>query len=109
MVLLVDDDKDHLYLAERRLTALGFGAICATDGLGALLAMVDYPDCHCMVTDYHMPGLGGDEWIRILERFCADWRIVVISGGDPDPGPFLSMPKPADFTNIATFLHPTEE
>lgn len=108
-VLVVDDDPDQLFLARKRLEKLCFHVIVATDGVSALVELAAHPDCRCIVTDFTMPRLGGDAWIRVLERFCADFRVVVVSGDDPDAGPFVWMPKPPDFENIATYLRPTEE
>jgi CheY-like chemotaxis protein len=103
-VLVVDDDPEIRYLARRRLTRLGFQVIEAGDGLQALEAMTRHPNCSRMVTDYHMPGLGQDEWIRTLEARCPHWKIVVLSAADVDPGAFLSFPKPPDYNNIASYF-----
>lgn len=103
-VVVVDDDPDQLYMAEKRLRSLGFEPIPASNGVEALQAMLDRPDCRLVVTDYSMPVLGGALWISVLERFCDGYRVVVVSGEDVDPGPFVSIPKPPDFKNIATYL-----
>lgn len=103
-VLIVDDDADVRALARRRLERLGFVVYEAADGVDALIQMAERPSLKRMVTDYDMPRLGGPEWVRVLERFCADWRIVVVSGVIHDSGPFLSVPKPADYRNLATYL-----
>ena len=47
-----------------------------------------------------MPSFGGNDWIRLLERFCPDWTIVVVSSQDVDPGPFVCVPKPVDYENL---------
>ncbi len=103
-VLVVEDDKHLLYLACKQLREAGYEPIGATDGVEAVRAMVENPDCRQMVTDYVLPSFGGDTWIRFLERFCGDWSIVVMSGEDVDPGVFISMPKPASFENIIHHL-----
>jgi DNA-binding NtrC family response regulator len=103
-VIVVDDIPDVLFLATKRLARAGYEPIQASDGLEALRRMVEHPDCRRMVTDFVMPTLGGNYWIRLLEKFCADWSIVVVSSEDIDPGPFTMMPKPVDFENLVTIF-----
>ena len=105
MILVVDDDPDQTYVSRKRLTSSGFEVITATDGLDAIRVMLAHPDCRNMVTDFDMPILGGETWIRVLERFCNDWKIVVVSGQyNDDSGPFLCMPKPVDFSSLAAYF-----
>jgi CheY-like chemotaxis protein len=99
-ILVVEDDPDVLYLACKHLAAAGFSPIGAHDGVEALRRIVDYPDCRRMVTDFSMPFLDGPYWMKVLERFCPDWTIVVVSSADVDPGPFTSIPKPVDYENL---------
>ena len=108
-VLVVDDDPDHLHIARRRLQKRGFDVVEARDGVEALEAMIAHPHCRRMVTDYDMPRLGGTVWVQTLERFCPDWRVVVVSGGDHEPGRFPSHAKPADFEDIAAYLADGDE
>jgi DNA-binding NtrC family response regulator len=99
-IIVVDDEPGLLLLARKRLTSAGFTVIEARSGVSALKAAVEHPECRFMVTDYVMPELGGDLWIRLLERFCGDWTIAVVSSQDVDPGPFLYVPKPVDYDNL---------
>ena len=100
-VLVVDDNPDVLFLAEKKLRAAGFEILTASDGIEALQQMIDHPKCRRMVTDFHMPGLGGNYWVRFLERFCSDWTVVVVSSSaEADPGSFVIVPKPADYANL---------
>jgi CheY-like chemotaxis protein len=105
-VLVVDDDPDLLYLAQKVLKKAGYTPLPAGNGVEALRQMVTHPDCRRMVTDFKMPVLGSDAWIRVLERFCSEWSIVVISSDDVDPGPFPLVPKPVDFSNLLTWFEP---
>src|SRR4051812_22136252 len=107
-ILVIDDNPDVLHVACNRLGAAGFEPIRAADGVEALRCMVDYPECRQMVTDFTMPHLGGIYWVKLLERFCADWNIVVVSAGDIDPGPFISVPKPVDFENLVQLFSRAE-
>lgn len=108
-VIVVDDDDDQLHLSTRRLDVLGFQPLSASDGLAALQLMARHADCTRIVTDFHMPRLGGADWIRLLERFCSDFRVVVMSGEDVDAGPFLFTPKPVDFRQVAAYLSAERE
>ena len=105
-VIVVDDDPDILYLAQKTFVKAGYEPIPAANGVEALRQMIAHPDCRQMVTDFTMPVLGGDLWIRFLERFCADWAVIVISSDDVDPGPFPLVPKPVDFKNLLTWFEP---
>lgn len=99
-ILLVEDEADVRYLAQKRLTAAGYAVLPAADGIEALHLMLEHPECRRMVTDFYMPMFGGNDWIRLLERFCPDWTIVVVSSQDVDPGPFVCVPKPVDYENL---------
>ena len=103
-VLVVEDDPSVLFIAKKRLRSAGYEVVEARDGVEALRMMVEHPDCRFMVTDFRMPELGGDTWIKFLERFCGDWTIAVASGEDVDPGPFIYVPKPVDYDNLVTIF-----
>jgi CheY-like chemotaxis protein len=99
-VLVVEDDPDILYIASKKLRAAGFDVLEAANGIEAIQRMIDNPNCRLMLADFVMPSFGGTYWVRFLERFCADWNIVVVSSEDVDPGPFVSVPKPVDYENL---------
>ena len=107
-VIVVEDDPSLLFLAQKRLRAAGFDPIPATDGLEAIALMDEYPLCRRMVTDFYMPNLGGDPWIRYLEAHCLDWTIIVMSSEDIDSGRFIVLPKPVDFENLLEVFHREE-
>lgn len=104
-IIVVEDDPSLLFLAMKRLRAAGFEPIGAADGTEALARIAENPRCRRMVTDFFMPGLSGDEWIRYLEREHAHWTIVVMSSEDVDSGPFIVLPKPVDFENLLEVFH----
>jgi DNA-binding NtrC family response regulator len=104
-IIIVEDDSGLMYVAMKRLRAAGFDPIPAADGNEAKQRMAENPRCRRMVTDFNMPGLGGDDWIRYLEREHSDWTIVVMSSDDIDSGPFITLPKPVDFENLLEVFH----
>jgi CheY-like chemotaxis protein len=104
-IIVVEDDPSLLYIAQKRLRAAGFRPIPASNGLEAIERMAENPRCRRMVTDFYMPSLGGDAWIRYLEANCEDWTIVVMSSEDIDSGRFIVLPKPVDFENLLEVFH----
>lgn len=99
-ILVVEDHPDLLYLATKRLRQAGWEPLTAANGAEAIPVIVENPGCRRMLTDFVMPVLGGDAWIRFLERFCSDWVIVVMSSEDIDSGRFVCLPKPVDYENL---------
>jgi len=104
-VIVVEDDADLRFILCRRLTEAGYTPLGAANGLEALEKMVDHPDCRVLITDFMMPELGGDTWIRTLERFCDEgWSVIVVSAENIDPGRFVMSPKPIDVPNLISHL-----
>ena len=58
----------------------------ASDGVGAIKQLLDF-DIDLIVTDYRMDLLGGDYWLRFLERFCQDKKVLITSGFLPPDFP----------------------
>lgn len=101
-VLLVEDD-DSLRLALRDyLKKAGYQVQVASDGVGAIKLMLDN-HIDLIVTDYRMAVFGGDYWIRFLEKYCKEMKVIVTSGYlQPDfPIPFSVIDKPFEFSHIA--------
>ncbi len=103
-IIVAEDDTDIRYVLCEHLRAAGFDPLEAEDGLDALKLMATHPDCRRMISDFCMPRVGGEVWVRLLERFCPDWSIVIVSGEDIDSGLFVLSPKPIDIPNIITHL-----
>ena len=59
-VLIVDDERDALFILEKELTARGYSVIAADNGKNALnLAKSEHPDL--IILDIWMPGMDGAE------------------------------------------------
>src|ERR1700731_2465332 len=101
-VLVVDDDPDIVYLASKKFRSAGYDVLEAQNGIEAIQRMVDHPQCRRILADFVMPSFGGTYWVRFLERFCVGWTVVIMSGADIDPGPFIVIPKPVDYDNLLT-------
>lgn len=79
-IVLVVEDEDAIRLSLRDyLRKKGYGVIVASDGVGAIKQLLDH-DVDVIVTDYRMEILGGDYWIKFLQRWCADKKVIVTSG-----------------------------
>ena len=78
-VLLVDDDSTLTSTLELGLTQRGFRAVTASSGEQAL-ARLGTEDVDAVLTDLHMPGLGG---LEVAERVGAshpDIPLIVLTG-----------------------------
>ena len=59
-ILIVDDERDALFILEKELTARGYSVIAADNGSSALnLAKSEHPDL--IILDIWMPGMDGAE------------------------------------------------
>ena len=69
-VLIVDDERDALFILEKELTAKGYSVIAADNGSSALnLAKSEHPDL--IILDIWMPGMDGAE---VAEKLREDAR-----------------------------------
>jgi CheY-like chemotaxis protein len=88
--VLVVEDEDSIRLTLRDfLKKRGHAVMVASDGVGAIKQILDH-EVDVIVSDYRMDLLGGDYWIRFLQRYCTDKRIIITSG-------FLKPEFPIDF------------
>jgi PAS domain S-box-containing protein len=96
-IMVVDDKKELLQVAEEMLERLGHDCITFCDGFQAKAYMEEKPDdIDLLITDYSMPGMNGVE----LMRYCHDnWPElpVVISSGYGDQTTRLSAEKNRTF------------
>lgn len=105
--VLIVEDEDSIRLTLRDyLKRKGFTVVVASDGVGALKQLLDDESITTIVTDYRMDILGGDYWIKFLNKYCPDKR-VVITTGFLKPGiniPFKVLFKPYDYSELEKFL-----
>lgn len=91
--LLIVEDEDAIRLTLREfLNRKGYEVHVASDGVGAIRQLLDH-HIDVIISDYRMPSLGGDYWIRFLEQYCSDMDILITSG-------FLSPEIPISFPVI---------
>ena len=100
--VLVVEDEDAIRLSLRDfLKKKGYEVQVASDGVGAIKLLLDH-ELDIVVTDYRMDILGGDYWIRFLERFCPDLQVIITSGFlKPDFFiPFEVIYNPFDYAEL---------
>jgi len=104
-ILIVEDEDSIRIPLKDYLTKVGFSVLVASDGVGAIKHLLDHPIA-AIITDYRMDILGGDYWVRFLERFCPGQKILITSGflKADFKHPFEVLPKPYTFQEIETKL-----
>jgi CheY-like chemotaxis protein len=94
-VLVVDDDRRLRALMVRALTAKGYRALEAGDGMEALEQLAADPDIELVVTDIVMPRMNGVELARQLAA-SARTRLLFVSAFGQEytelPAPLLEKP-----------------
>ena len=84
-MLVVDDEKDLLEIAQAYLTEMGYSALQADNAASALTTMAEYKDIDLMVTDIIMPG--GINGVELAERARAinpKLKVIYCSGFPAD-------------------------
>lgn len=100
-ILIVEDDDDIRLTLRDYLTVKGHDVIVASEGVGALKQLLDNK-VDVIITDYRMDILGGDYWIKFLDKYCKDIRVFITSGflESEENIPFPVIYKPFDYEEI---------
>lgn len=104
-ILIVEDEDSIRIPLKEYLLHVGFSVLVASDGVGAIKHLLDHPVA-AIITDYRMDILGGDYWVRFLERFCPGQKILITSGflKADMKHPFEVLGKPYAFQELETKL-----
>lgn len=104
-ILIVEDEDSIRIPLKDYLTRVGFSVLVASDGVGAIKHILDHR-IEAIVTDYRMDILGGDYWVRFLQRFCPGQKVLLTSGflKSDLPLPFEILTKPYSFLELETKL-----
>jgi len=79
--LVVDDDPNVRQALSTVLGSLGFQVIAAGDGAeGLVLAVERRSEIRLVISDIHMPHLGGIQLVQALRRMSPQLPILVTSG-----------------------------
>jgi len=104
--VLIVEDEDAIRLTLREfLTRKGYEVFVASDGVGAIRQLLDHT-IEVIISDYRMSSLGGDYWIRFLETYCKEQKILITSGFlSPEvPIPFPVLFKPFDYSALEEMI-----
>jgi CheY-like chemotaxis protein len=109
-VLVVDDDHDLRYLLSARLVSAGYIVYGAANGLEALKQMEQH-SIDVVLTDNHMPQMGGLEFLSVSRAKWPGTPVVVYSGDQDDIArasidrdAFAWVRKGNNFTMLAEIL-----
>lgn len=109
-VLVVDDDRDLLYLLSVRLISAGYMVYGAANGLEALEQMETH-SVDVVLTDYRMPKMDGFEFLSVCHVKWPGIPVVVFSGEEDDlaheavaRGAFAWVRKGSEFTILLEIL-----
>lgn len=106
VTILLVEDEDAIRLTLRDyLQRKDYKVLVASDGVGAIKHLLDSP-VDVIVTDYRMEVLGGDYWLRFLQRFCPEKLVIITSGFlRPEfPIPFEVLYKPFDYVELEELI-----
>ncbi len=104
-ILLVEDEDAIRLTLRDYLEGEGYMVHVASDGVGAIKHLLDHR-VDLIVSDYRMEVLGGEYWVRFLERYCSDLPVVLTSGFlRPDfEVPFEVVYKPYDYEDLEQMI-----
>lgn len=83
-ILLVDDEEDLVFAAQRMLRQLGYSVVAKSDPRQALQLFRAQPDSFdIVITDQTMPHMSGTELAREMSLIRPDIPIILCTGYDP--------------------------
>jgi CheY-like chemotaxis protein len=85
LILVVDDEPAVRKMIRAVLTRLNFRVVTAGDGTEALVQVAENRGhLKGVITDVHMPHMGGSSFVRVLKRMIPEAGILVTSGNLED-------------------------
>lgn len=109
--LLIVEDEDSTRLTLRDyMKRKGYDVCVASDGVGAIKLLLDH-DVDLIVTDYRMSLLGGDYWIKFLQKFCPEKKVIITSGflNQDYSIPYPVVYKPFEYVELERMIRVTLE
>jgi CheY-like chemotaxis protein len=114
LILVVDDEEAVRFVTSQILESNGYRTLLASRGTEAVARYLEKGgEISLVLTDIHMPGMGGLEAISVLQRLNPRLRIVVTTGAstaiaDEDLmkiGTEAFIKKPFDVIQLLETLH----
>ena len=78
--LIVDDDTKVRQSLARVIEAHGFGVVQVSSGVDALALLRENGEIPLCISDIHMPGINGIEFLREALRLYPDMAILMLTG-----------------------------
>ena len=114
LILIVDDEEAVRFVTSQILESNGYRTLMASRGTEAVARYLEKRgEISLVLTDLHMPGMGGLEAISVLQKINPNLRIVVTTGAANviadsdlmkiDPEAFIK--KPFDVMQLLETLH----
>jgi DNA-binding NtrC family response regulator len=111
-VLIVDDEREFLALFSRMLEMWGYAPLTAADGDRALELVDQHPGLGAVLLDLRLPGRGGIEVLREIQKRSPRTGVIILSGLDDREiareaiklGAFDYVTKPPDFPALQSTL-----
>lgn len=112
-VLIVDDDEVIREFLLFNLEELGYEVHLASDGVEAVLKIIEEKSIDFVVLDLMMPNLSGKNTLKILKQLKPNLPIVVctgyldmaeLMGKEGDKGVVGCLSKPFSFEKLETLL-----
>ncbi len=114
LILIVDDEEAVRSVTKRILESSGYRTLLATQGTEAVSYYIEKGcEISVVLTDLHMPDMGGVEAIAVLREMNPKVKIIVVTGagsalGAPSAGEMgvqAYIKKPFDVAHLLVTLH----
>lgn len=81
VILIVDDSAAMRRIEQKALEPAGWTVETASTAEEALTKLSELPRCDLLLTDWHMPGIGGLELVRAVRRDVrlAELRVLMVT------------------------------
>ena len=87
-ILVIDDDLVLLQTAKSLLGKRGFNVVTSSSGQKGLDMLRDAARDFCVVVlDYRMPGLNGDETLKVIKQLSPNAKVIGLTAVDLDSVP----------------------
>ncbi len=79
-ILIIDDNDELRLFLKKSLEKEGHTVIPSADTISAIERLITNDDIDVIVTDYRVGPIDDDIWLKFLDKFYKDKKIIIISG-----------------------------